>query len=301
MGILLILALACAPGAFIIGYIYFRDRFEPEPTELLAKSFWYGVLSVFVTLVVSLPLFAVIPIDPKSLSQQAIHAFFLVALVEEGSKFIFVRGILYRNKNFNEPYDGIIYSVMVSMGFATLENILYSIESGVGVALLRMFTAVPAHASFAVLMGYFLGKGKFERQSNLLGAKWVEIEFSIWALGAATLLHGAYDYCLFVDFVPGIWIGAVVSLLLGLRLSFAAIRIHQAASPFRTTPATYPQPSSPEPSVLSTPVDATGGSSSSIRCVCPSCGHQHEFEAASAGQPLECSKCRQPITLPGAA
>lgn len=237
MAILLLLALACAPGAFIIGYVYMRDRFEPEPLGLLAKSFWYGILSVVVTLVVSLPLMAVVPIDEKSLTDQAFNAFFMVALIEEGSKFIFVRGILYRNRNFNEPYDGIIYAVMVSMGFATLENILYSFEHGVGVALFRMFTAVPAHASFAVLMGYFLGKEKFEKRSNLFG---------VWALGSATLLHGAYDYFLFVNFVPGIWIGAAVSLVVGVRLSLAAIRTHQAASPFSPENSATVQPNASE-------------------------------------------------------
>ena len=288
MEILILLALACAPGAFIIGYVYLRDRFEPEPVGLLAKSFVYGILSVLVTVLVSLPIMAVLPIDEKSLSQQAFHAFILVAFIEEGSKFLFVRGILYRNKNFNEPYDGIIYAIMVGMGFATLENILYSFQHGVGVALFRMFTAVPAHASFAVLMGYFLGKEKFEKRSNLYGA---------WALGSATLLHGAYDYCLFVDFVPGIWIGAGVSLLIGVRLSLAAIRSHQAASPFR--PEAVSRPHSPGPEIRDQNI-AEGDARLSvglIKVVCPACGFSRESEPVHVGHILTCPACTEEFTV----
>jgi RsiW-degrading membrane proteinase PrsW (M82 family) len=82
---------------------------------------------------------------------------------------------------------------------------------------------VPAHASFAVLMGYFLGKAKFEHGKAY---------YAFYALGVATLFHGAYDYFWFISYMPGIWIGAIISLITGVLLSRSAIRIHQAASPF---------------------------------------------------------------------
>jgi len=221
--ILFLMALALAPGAAIGLYIYLKDKHEREPLGLLMRSFMFGILSVFVTLLISRGIDIFITIDEQSISDQALHAFLIVALVEEFSKFIFVRGILYHNPNFNEPFDGIVYSVMVSMGFATFENILYVIDGGVGTALMRMFTAVPAHATFAILMGYYLGKAKFEHKKSY---------YALHALGVATLFHGAYDYCLFISFVPGIVLGAVASLMVGIWLSRKAIRIHQFASPF---------------------------------------------------------------------
>ena len=221
--ILFLLALAMAPGAAIGLYIYLKDKHEREPLGLLMRSFFFGGLSVVVTLLISQGLDNFITLDPKSVGEQAIQAFFIVALVEEFSKFIFVRGILYNNPNFNEPFDGIVYSVMVSMGFATFENIMYVVEGGYETALMRMFTAVPAHATFAILMGFYLGKAKFEHKKSY---------YAIHALGVATLFHGAYDYCLFISFVPGIVFGALASLLVGVWLSRKAIRIHQFASPF---------------------------------------------------------------------
>ena len=158
MNILFLLAIATAPGVAIGLYIYLKDKHEREPIGLLIKAFMYGMLSTLLTFIISIPISSMIPIDEQDIGEQAIHAFLLVALIEEFSKFVFLRGVLYRNKNFNEPFDGIVYSVMVGMGFATLENILYVSDGGVGTAILRMFTAVPAHASFAILMGYFLGK-----------------------------------------------------------------------------------------------------------------------------------------------
>lgn len=247
MDIMILLAVACAPGAFIISFIYLRDKFEPEPVNLLVKSFFFGCASTVIAIIGELFLSAVFNIDESSLSDQALNAFIIVALVEEGSKFIFVRGILYKNRNFNEPYDGIIYSVMVSMGFATLENIMYTFENGVGVGITRMFTAVPAHATFAVLMGYFLGKEKFTQGSNLNG---------LLALVSATLLHGAYDYSLFVQSVEFIWLGAIASLIIGFILGKKAIKLHQQASPFQNGASpTNPQ----DPSQPDGPGGSTGG------------------------------------------
>lgn len=222
----MLLTLALAPGAVIGLYIYLKDKYEPEPIRLVVFSFFLGVASTVVTLIISIPINYIIPIDQKSLSEQAVHAFLLVALIEEFSKFIFVRWVLYPNKNFNEPFDGIVYAVSVGLGFAGLENILYVMNSGIETAILRMFTAVPAHATFAILMGYYLGRAKCESGKSYLA--WV-------GLAAATLFHGAYDYFWFISFIPGIWTGAVASLFIGIFLSRKAIQSHQQASPFITS------------------------------------------------------------------
>lgn len=228
MNSLVLLALALSPGAAIGLYIYFKDKYEREPIGLVVLSFFLGVISTIITLIISFPINYVIPIQEKSLTEQAVHAFLLVALIEEFSKFIFVRWVLFPNRNFNEPFDGIVYAVSVSLGFAGLENILYVMnsENGIATGIMRMFTAVPAHASFAVLMGYFMGIAKCEKG---------KAHYVWYGLGAATLFHGAYDYFWFISFVPGLWTGAILSLIVGILLSRKAIRMHQQASPFITS------------------------------------------------------------------
>jgi RsiW-degrading membrane proteinase PrsW (M82 family) len=228
MNVISLLALALAPGIAIGIYIYLKDKHEREPLSLLLISFLYGVLSTAVTLSISLPLDYIMTFNEQNVVHQFGNAFFKVAFIEELSKFIFIRFILYNNKNFNEPFDGIVYACMVGMGFATLENIIYVFQYGAPTGFVRMFTAVPAHACFAVLMGYFLGKAKFTHRK--------EIYYSFVALLVATAFHGAYDYFWFIAYVPGIWVGAILSLIVALILSRKAIRLHQQASPFIIPP-----------------------------------------------------------------
>jgi RsiW-degrading membrane proteinase PrsW (M82 family) len=224
MNALGLFALALAPGAAIMLYIYLKDKHEREPLGLLVISFLYGGLSTVLTLFISWPVNALILTKEEDVVHQFINAFFKVALIEEFSKFFFVRFILFNNRNFNEPFDGIVYAVMVSMGFATLENVLYVFQYGFATGVLRMFTAVPAHATFAILMGFFLGKAKFTHRKVFY--------YSLVALLAASLFHGSYDYFLFISYLPGIWTGAVISLVIGFALSRNAIRLHQQTSPF---------------------------------------------------------------------
>lgn len=225
---MLLLALALAPGVAIGLYIYLKDKHEREPLTLLLISFLYGGLSTVVTLVISVPLDFVVTLKEGDAVHQFANAFFKVALVEEFSKFVFIRFILYNNRNFNEPFDGIVYATMVGMGFATLENVLYVFQYGFATGIVRMFTAVPAHATFAVLMGYFLGRAKFIHRK--------QVYYSVMALLVATAFHGAYDYFWFISYLPGVWIGAILSLIVGLVLSRKAIQLHQQASPFIDPP-----------------------------------------------------------------
>jgi RsiW-degrading membrane proteinase PrsW (M82 family) len=224
MNALALLVLALAPGAAIMLLIYLKDKHEREPVWLLLISFLYGALSTLLTMFISVPVNALIMTKDDDVVQQFFNAFFKIALVEEFSKFFFVRFVLFYNRNFNEPFDGIVYAVMVSMGFATLENIVYVYQYGVATGIMRMVTAVPAHATFAIIMGFFIGKAKFTHRKVLY--------YSAIALLTAAVFHGAYDYFLFISYIPGLSIGVAVSLITSFILSRKAIRLHQQSSPF---------------------------------------------------------------------
>jgi len=228
-----LLALAIAPGLAICLFIFHRDAYNREPKRNLLFSFFLGACSIITAILIE-GIFKEIP--PKTISGTAVTAFLVVALTEELGKFLVLRYYAYTRKSFDEPLDGIVYGVMISMGFATLENVLYVAKyagSGQGyqIAFLRMFTAVPAHAAFGVLMGYYVGKAKFDAVNRrgllLAGLFW------------AVLFHGAYDYCLFLQGLPAIkniisdgllFAGAIASFIIGIRLSLKHIRMHRRLS-----------------------------------------------------------------------
>lgn len=217
---------AIAPVLVILIYIYIQDKYEKEPPILLIGSFFLGaIVSIIVVTIIYLFTGRFIPVTNEfSIWQQFVQAFVVVALSEEFSKYIIVRYFAQPRKAFNEPYDGIIYAVMVSMGFACTENIMYVMQGGYETAILRAFTAVPAHATFGILMGYYMGKAKFSNS---------RLKLNMAGLFLAVLFHGAYDFFLFIKFIPGISIGAFISLIIGIVLSKKAIRIHQENSHFK--------------------------------------------------------------------
>jgi len=223
---MVLLLSALAPVAAVIIFIYVKDKYEKESKRMLLLAFVLGaVISIIITtiLYVFFDLFLPLP-DDYSIWQQFVKAFFVVALIEEFSKYIMVRGFLQPRKGFNEPFDGIMYAVMVSMGFAGVENIMYVIQGGMDVALIRAFTAIPAHATFGIIMGYYMGKAKFSNN---------RMKWNLIGLSLAILFHGAYDFFLFIGFIPGISIGAFISLIVGIILSKRAIKAHQEISYFK--------------------------------------------------------------------
>lgn len=218
-----LLALALAPGLAIIIFIYWKDKFDKEPKQLLAISFVLGAIAILPAIFFERVLQNVPTFFPDFILSQFINAIFCVGLVEEGCKYAMVILFLYPRKAFNEPFDGITYCVMVSMGFATIENIMYVDRGGMNTAIWRMFTAVPAHAVNGVMMGYYLGLKKFNPANKSYGLK---------SLGFASALHGAYDFFLFINNTGGMAIGAILALRFGINFSMKAIRLHQNASPF---------------------------------------------------------------------
>ncbi len=221
-----LLVATATPILIVIIYIYIKDKYEKESKRVLLVSFMLGaILSIVITtlLYVFFDLFLPLP-DNYSIWQQFVKAFFVVGLIEEFSKYIMVRYYAQPRKGFNEPFDGIVYAVMVSMGFAAVENLFYVLQGGIEVALIRAVTAIPAHATFAILMGYYMGKAKFSNN---------RIKWNLIGLLLAVLFHGAYDFFLFIGFIPGISIGAFISLIIGIILSRRAIKAHQKISYFK--------------------------------------------------------------------
>ena len=180
---------AIAPVFIIALYIYFRDKYEKEPLLLLAKALAVGMLTVIPILFVERFLMGVMPPLGK-VGAAAYQAFLVAGTSEELFKFLALYLLIWNSPSFNEQFDGIVYAVFVSLGFATVENIMYVTEGGIHTAAVRAITAVPAHAIFGITMGYYFGIAR--RYSEL---KKVYIRRALWV---PILLHGIYDFILMV-------------------------------------------------------------------------------------------------------
>lgn len=183
---------AIFPGLVLLVWFRNSDKF-PEPWPVVFRTFILGVFSVIPIMVVGSFLKPWLQYVPDTaLAHAGFTAFVLAALPEESFKFLVL--ILYstRHMEFDEPMDGIVYGVAVSLGFATLENILYVSKGGLSVALLRALTSVPGHAMMGAVMGYYVGLCllKPDRRFALLSS----------ALIFPMIIHGLYDF-------PLMWMG----------------------------------------------------------------------------------------------
>jgi protease PrsW len=225
-----LLALAIAPGIAVSLFIYSLNKYGRASMRYLVLAFLLGAVATLPALAVQLS-FEDVRTEPwrHSIPAYLFYAFVVVALSEEGSKFLVLRFYAYRLSVFREPFDGVIYAVMIGMGFATVENIEYVHKFGLQTGVSRFFLAIPAHAAFAVLMGYPVGRAKFQRARTFF--------LLLWGLLVAVLFHGCFDFFVFIQqkreatryFSAGMLsFGAFATFYIAVRLAMRAVRMHQA-------------------------------------------------------------------------
>lgn len=183
-----LLILSLAPVVAIALYIYFRDKYEKEPIRMLFFALLVGALSVIPILFLENFLDSFTLLFPDYIAT-VYKAFVVVGFSEELFKFIALYLLIWKSKEFNEKFDGIVYGTYVSLGFAAVENILYVSNGGLQTGISRAITAVPAHAIFGITMGFYLGLARFYK----LNEKTLKLK----ALLIPILLHGIYDFILF--------------------------------------------------------------------------------------------------------
>jgi len=206
-----LLILSLAPVLIIAGYIYFRDKYEKEPIRLLIFALLAGALTVIPILFLEQFLDKFTELFP-GLMAAAWKAFVVAGFSEELFKYIALYLLIWKSPEFNEKFDGIVYAVFVSLGFAGVENVLYVMEGGMTTGIMRAITAVPAHAIFGITMGFYFGLAKFyEKERSQLKTK---------ALLYPIILHGFYDFILFtgIEWLTIVFVAFVIFLYIsGLK------------------------------------------------------------------------------------
>lgn len=221
------LLIASITPVMIFLYLTYRKDKVKEPRSLLLKCFFGGFLSLIMALIIGEPLDMLTESIQSPFAHAFYEAFFIAAIPEELSKFLVLYWLIWRHKEFDQYYDGILYAVCVSLGFALVENIMYVLEGGISVAITRGVLSVPGHGFFAVLMGYYFALAKFHERPTRRKYLWL-------SLGMPVLFHGLYDFALFYIETEGLNEFVVLGLLIFFtliviqlwRLGLKKIRLH---------------------------------------------------------------------------
>lgn len=228
MDSMLLLLLSITPGLYLVFRYYQKDIYKKEPWIVIWTSFFLGAATVIpaglIETAIEIP-------DKESVQGLLIENFLVIALTEEILKLSAIYFFAYRNKNFDETIDGIVYGVAVSSGFATFENIFYVLQHGFTVGILRAFLSVPAHIFWGATLGYWLAKAKFQK---------FPIAFAILiGLSISVLTHGFFDFIItfksaaywFLSIIPVILLGFLVQHYVKTSLKYDLENIHKDLDP----------------------------------------------------------------------
>ncbi len=182
-----LLSASIAPVLALFSFFYLRNQMATEPRRTLFHTFLYGAILTFPIL------FLQYVLKEEHIFQNLVmQDVFFSGVVEEFFKWFILMIAIYHHIEFDDPYDGILYGVSISLGFATVENILYMLSFGVDTAIMRALMPVSSHALFGVVMGYYFGKAKFSNHD-------LSMQFRLIALFAPMILHIIYNFILTIE------------------------------------------------------------------------------------------------------
>lgn len=203
------MALAILPVIVLMIYVYKKDKYEKEPVGMLIKAFLLGILSIPLALCYD-------EIFAEMLPGKTVffEAFFQAGIPEELAKWGLFMLFIWKNKNFDEFFDGIVYACFIGLGFACVENIMYVFDSetyndAIHTGVMRALLSVPGHFLFAVIMGYYLGLAKFKKNERS--------KFLTFSILFPIIAHGLFDYLLMLSSAFSDnnleWLGVILYIL----------------------------------------------------------------------------------------
>lgn len=215
-------AAAIAPGAALLAYFYLKDKYDPEPVSAVVRMFVFGMALVFPAMLLQRILMIGFGEHPLFVS------FVLSGALEEALKWLVIYALIYRHVVFDEPYDGIVYAVAVSLGFATIENLIYALYhyatfSGL---IVRALLPVTGHALFGVVMGFYFGQAKFAK------SKAKRERLLLVALLVPLLYHGGFDAVLLLPDKFAVFVLPLLAFLWFRALW--KVKLANARSPLRS-------------------------------------------------------------------
>jgi len=193
--ILLAMILGLLPALIWI-FFYLQEDPHPEPRRMIIVTFIVGAMMAIPVIILQL------------LTQDALNYFGItsiiisiiaLAFIEEIFKFIAAFWVTYKNPDFDEPIDAMVYIVTAALGFATVENVLImgnifslattasltaSLSTAFSTVALRFIGATLLHTLASGLVGYYWAKGIIKKSRLYL----------VYGLFWAVLIHSVFNY-----------------------------------------------------------------------------------------------------------
>ncbi len=215
----ILIIIAVLPALILLGFIYMRDRKEKPPVKLMVLLLALGAGTIIPAAIAEfIGQLIVAQTDTDHQTMLLVLCFLVIGIVEELGKYLVTVCTTWKNREFQHSYDGVIYMVCASLGFAILENILYVASGGIGTGILRAFTAIPLHCTVGVIMGALYAKG---REAAYAGDRAGMIGFMAWAYIVPVFIHGLYDYLVMAasyGYISEAWVFLILGVMYVLSI-----------------------------------------------------------------------------------
>ena len=182
------LLITILPSLALVLYFVKSDKFK-EPNRIIIITFLFGIL-------ITIPAGYLNSLIDKNFAtgerfnDALLSGFFGGGPVEELLKFSVLYFYILKEKAFNEPMDGLVYGILASLGFATLENLQYvfyfdsEFWTAQEIAIFRSYSAIPMHGLCGAIMGFYFGQYAFSANKKYLGL----------AIIVPIIFHGSYNF-----------------------------------------------------------------------------------------------------------
>lgn len=215
----ILIIIAVLPALILLGFIYMRDRKEKPPVKLMVLLLALGAGTIIPAAIAEfIGQLIVAQTDTDHQTMLLVLCFLVIGIVEELGKYLVTVCTTWKSREFQHSYDGVIYMVCASLGFAILENILYVASGGIGTGILRAFTAIPLHCTVGVIMGALYAKG---REAAYAGDRVGMIGFMAWAYIVPVFIHGLYDYLVMAasyGYISEAWVFLILGVMYVLSI-----------------------------------------------------------------------------------
>ena len=216
MNMCTILQFAISPVLFIILYMFLKFKYRDGDFSLLFKVFIIGLLSLLLIFPADWIIHKAGLDSLHSFHRTLFYAFILTAGLFELLKFLVIRIYAYKDKRFVNISDGIVYSLVASLGFTTTYSVyMYFFPPEFIKQCTYAWSIGPAAVSMAVVMGFFFGIAQKRRYS---------IIDLLTGLFAAIVLHGVYRFCLLYNDKTMLLMALIAMAFIALVLVVKAIR-----------------------------------------------------------------------------